>query len=98
MPTDLIKTALTELLERGERDHRLRQGLQKIFITVAGREPSPQALAATAKIMGVINARGYRPAFRKRSAGYDPEVLLRTVQKLPHDTTVTLSHLLNANN
>lgn len=94
VPVELVKTALTELLEQGERDQRLRRGLQKIFITIAGRELQPQEFEGAAKIMGVITTRGYRSAFRKRSAGYDARTMLRTVEKLPHGSQISLADLV----
>ncbi len=94
VPAELVKTALTDLLKKGERDGRLQIGLRRLFTIVAGREPKSEEVYSSAKILGVITARGYRPAPRKRSRESDPDVLLREAQKLPTGAEVTLADLV----
>ncbi len=96
VPTELAKTALLDLLEKGAHDKRIRTGLRQLFVSVATHELALHEASRSAKILGVITARGYRPASHKRSRGYDPEKLLRKVQKLPAGTEITLAELVKS--
>ncbi len=95
VPTELLKTALVELLKKGERDLRMRAGLQRLLSAVTGRGSKLRDDSPSAKIMGVITARGYIPAPRKLVRGYDANVLLRELAKLPDGAEVTLAEIVN---
>lgn len=96
VPAALLKTAVAELLKKSERDQGLRAGLQRLLRAIPRLEHKPRDEAGTAKIMGVVTARGYIPAPRKLAREDDPDRLLRELQKLPNETEVTLAEIVNA--
>lgn len=92
VPAQLLKTAITDLLKKGERDQRVRVGVQRLVGALTGRVAKPGEEFASPKIMGVVTARGYIPAAR---SPHEAHALLTQLQALPDNAEVTLAEIMH---
>lgn len=93
VPAQLLKIAITDLLKKGERDQRVRVGVQRLVSALTGRASKPREEFASSKIMGVVTARGYIPGAR---TPHEAHALLTQLQKLPDNAEVTLAEIVRA--
>lgn len=95
VPAHLLKTAVAELLKKGERDLRVRVGTQRLVRALTGRKVERREDFPSVKIMGVVTTSGYVSQAENREREETASAFLRDLQNLPDHSQVTLAELVN---
>ncbi len=94
VPAHLLKTAMAELLKKGERDLRVRMGTQRLVRALTGRAATRRDDFPLAKIMGVVTARGYVSQVGSDDREETASTFFRDLQSLPDQSQVTLAEIV----
>jgi Putative zinc-finger len=94
VPAKLLQTALTELVIAQRKDRKLREGLERILMSMPIKPGSISRFGRSAQLLGKITATGYQSAMTARPVQSDPEVLLQNLLQIGTAKTVTLRELL----
>lgn len=90
----LLQTALTELVIAQKKDHKLREGLERILMSMPITQGRIPKLGRSVQLLGKITAEGYQSAMTVRPVQSDPEALLQSLLQTGTSETVTLRELL----
>lgn len=90
----LLQTALTELVVAQRKDRKMREGLERILMSMPIPQGRISRLGRSPQILGKITAMGYESALVKRPIRSNPEALLHTLLKTNTNETVTIRELL----
>ena len=94
VPAKLLRTALTELVIAQRKDRKLREGLDRVLMSMPMPPGKISRFNRSAQLLGKITAAGYQAAMTTSLAQNNPERLLQNLLKASTNETVTLRELL----
>lgn len=94
VPAKLLQTALTELVIAQRKDRKIREGLERILMSLPIKPGKASRLGRSTQLVGKITAAGYHSAIAAGPAQSNPEALLQNLLQVDADETVTLRELL----